>query len=162
MEFDIIDLTEAELQSLSTIQTQLLRSAQKSKNDLRHKLEQDYNLFKKLVYTDGMKDSSLLAQKRAELEKEFDYQVEILVEQLNYSLGLSEPYPDRGESGGEAGYIVDYTLSYTDRYIIVRDYYLSIDDPAERMSLYAADDTARRYLGSYYATLYNVLYSYSQ
>ncbi len=57
---------------------------------------------------------------------------------------------------------MDYTLSYNERYRIVRDYYLSITDPAERMALYSADDTARKYLGSYYASLYNVLYSYSK
>ncbi len=60
------------------------------------------------------------------------------------------------------GYIVDYTLSYTERYNLVRTYYLSIEDPAQRMSLYAADETARKYLGSYYASLYNVLNTYSK
>ncbi len=44
----------------------------------------------------------------------------------------------------------------------MRDYYLAIENPAERMALYTADDTAKRYLGSYYSTLYNVLYTYSQ
>ena len=162
MKFDIIDITEDEISKLTDIQTQLLRTAQKKKNDLRFKTEQDYALFKKLAYTNGMKESSLLEQKRAELETEFLRQVEIIVEQLEYGLVLNAPYPDRGEGDEETGYIVDYTLSYNERYRIVRDYYLSITDPAERMALYSADDTARKYLGSYYASLYNVLYSYSK
>lgn len=162
MEFDIIDLTEEQISKFTAVQMQLLRTAQKKKNELKHKMEQDIELFKRLVLTDGMRDSSLMEHKREELMNEFNYQVEILAEQLNYSLELNEPYPDVGGGDESTGYIVDYSLSYTDRYIIVRDYYLAIEDPAQRMALYTADDTARKYLSSYYATLYNVLMTYSQ
>lgn len=162
MEFDVIELSEQELASLTTVQMQLLRTAQKNKNELYRKMQQDIALFKKVVYTDGMKDSSLLEQKQAELEEEYNYKISVIVEQLLYSFALSEPYPDRGDNDDSVGYIVDYSLSHTDRYIIVRDYYLAIADPAERMSLYQNDQTAKQYLGGYYATLYNVLYTYSQ
>lgn len=162
MEFDIIPLTEEEIARFTNVQMQLLRTAQKNKNSLRHKLEQDVELFRKLVLTDGMKNSSLPDHKRTELEAEFDYQVAILADQLQYALKVNAPYPDSGNFDESTGYIVDYSLSYTDRYIIVRDYYLAIADPAERMALYTDDDVARQYLGSYYTTLYNVLYTYSQ
>lgn len=124
-------------------------------------MDRDLRLFKSLLLTDDVFNSSLYAQKRAELEREFDFKTESIAEQLRYNLSLSEPY-DPDDNDDEAGYIVDYTLSYNERYRIVRDYYLSITDPAERMALYSADDTARKYLGSYYASLYNVLYSYSK
>lgn len=162
MEFDVINLTEEEIAKLTTVQMQLLRTAQKKKNELVRKNAQDLALFKKLVYTNGMKDSSLLEQKRAELNGQLEYEIGIIAEQLNYSIKLNEPLPDTGEGDESVGYIVDYSLSYTDRYNIVRDYYLAIPDPAERMALYTADDTAKKYLGSYYSTLYNVLYTYSQ
>ncbi len=162
MQFDIIEVTDEYLDSLTTLQMQLLRTAQKNKDNLKHKMEQDLALFKKLLYTNGMVNSSLLAQKSAELEEEFDYQVGILAEQLLYALEMNEPYPDSGDYDDSTGYIVDYSLSYTDRYIIVRDYYLAIEDPAERMSLYSNDEVAKKYLGNYYTTLYNVLYTYSQ
>lgn len=163
MEFDVIDLTDEELKKLTAVQMQLLRTAQKKKNEMRYKLEQDFQLFKKLVLTDGMANSSLLRHKREELEKTFDYELEILIEQLNYSLGVNDPMPDVGGEGDEsAGYIVDYTLPYTDRYSLVRDYYLSIPDPDERMALYSKDEVAKRYLDSYYGTLYNVLYAHSK
>lgn len=162
MTFDIIVLTDEELRKMTAVQMQLLRTAQKKKNELKHKLELDMDLFKKLLLTDNMQDSSLEAQKRAELEEEYLYQVGIIAEQLEYALEVNEPFPDGGDSSEDVGYIVDYGLSYTDRYIIVRDYYLSIADPAERMALYGKDDVARRYLGSYYNTLYDVLYTYSQ
>lgn len=162
MEFDILVLSEEEIGAFTNVQMQLLRTAQKNKNALRHKLEQDMALFRKLVLTNGMGASSLAVHKREELEAEFDYQVAILAEQLQYALEVNAPFPDSGEFDDSTGYIVDYSLSYTDRYIIVRDYYLAIEDPAERMALYTNDDVARQYLGSYYATLYNVLYTYSQ
>lgn len=162
MTFDIIDITSEQLAKLTDIQMQLLRTAQKKKNELRLNTEKELEMFKKIVYTNGMKQSSLLEQKRAELEAEFARQTAVLVEQLEYAMNLNAPYPDRGEGDENVGYIVDYSLSYTDRYIIVRDYYLAIADPAERMALYTADDVTKKYLGSYYSTLYNVLYTYSQ
>lgn len=161
MEFDIIELTPEELSNFTSVQMQLLRSAQKNKNTLRENMDRDLRLFKSLLLTDDVFNSSLYAQKRVELEREFDFKTESIAEQLRYNLSLSEPY-DPDDNDDEAGYIVDYTLSYNERYRIVRDYYLSITDPAERMALYSADDTARKYLGSYYASLYNVLYSYSK
>lgn len=162
MTFDIIELNEGELDAFSTIQVQLLRTAQKKKNELKHKLESELQLFMGLILGNGMVNSTLYENKRKELEAEFEYQVEILKEQLLYSLEINEPYPDGDEDHEMVGYIVDYTLPYTDRYAIVREYYLAIDDAALRMQLYTDDDVAKRYLGSYYSVLYSVLYNYSR
>ncbi len=162
MVFDILDLSERELSELSVVQMQLLRSAQKKKNELQFKMERDIELFEKLLLTDGMDDSSLLEQKRVELEAQYEYDVGIIREQLEYSLKINDPYPGEDEDQSQVGYVVDYSLPYIDRYAIVKQYYLAIEDPAERMNQYGADDVARRYLGSYYTTLYNVLYQYSQ
>lgn len=162
MEFDVIEVTEEELKNFTAVQMQLLRTAQKNKNTLRYKLEQELELFKKLVLTDGMKNSSLYEGKRVGLEAEFSRELDIIVEQLKYALKLNEPLPDDGGGDENAGYIVDYSLSYTERYKIVRDYYLAIPDPAERMALYTNDEVAKKYLQSYYSTLYDVLYTYSQ
>ena len=113
-----------------------------------------------------MKNSTLAESKRAALWQEADYQTAILADNLIYNMSLNEPSGD-GDIGGDggdegAGYIVDYSLSYNDRYVIVRDYYMAISDPNERMALYSQDDVAKKYLSSYYGTLYNVLYAYSQ
>lgn len=161
MEFDVVQITDDELKNFSAVQMQLLRTAQKSKDELTHKMEKELALFKKLVYTDDMKESSLLEQKKAELQAELNYQLAIIVEQYNYGMELSEPFIPENPDAANVGYIVDYTLPYTDRYNIVREYYLSIKDPTERMNLYSNDEVAKDYLSSYYRTLFNVLYSYS-
>ena len=162
MKFDIIEITDDELQKLSNVQMQLLRTAQKKKNELSFKMQRDLELFQKLVLTNCFTDSCLAEQKRVELEAQYEYDVGVLREQLEYSLDINDPYPNEDEDQELVGYVVDYSLPYIDRYAIVKEYYLSIADPAERMNLYTSDDVARRYLNSYYTVLYNVLYTYSQ
>lgn len=161
MEFDIIPLTQSELKEYSLIQMQLLRTAQKKKNEMKKALEDNIAAYRRLVLSDGMKNSTLLADKEAYLTAEYEKELAIVVEQLEYSLKVNSPSPD-GDPDPETGYIVDYTLSYNERYIIVRDYYLSIPDPVERLTLYEKDDVARKYLDSYYTTLWSLLYNYSK
>ena len=164
MQFDIIDVTQDEVDELPAVRQKLIRTAQQKKNELEHKLEQQLQAYYCLCNTNNMYLSSLYNDKKAELEAEVDYQVEILREQLLFNLELGEPTHD-GETGGsgsdDSGYIVDYELSYLERYIAVRDFYLAIEDPAERMALYAADEVAAEYLGSYYSTLYNYLSTFN-
>ncbi len=162
MTFDILDYTDEQLEKLTTIQMQLLRTAQKKKNELVRGMEQDLKMFRMLIMGNGTSVSNLYELKKAELQAELDYQIAVLKEQLIYSMELNEPVPDADSDQENVGYIVDYSLSYTDRYNIVRAYYLAIENPVERMNLYTNDDVAKRYLGSYYSTLYNVLYMYSQ
>lgn len=162
MTFDIVSYTEDQLAELSEVQMQLLRTAQKKKNELEHKMYSELAMFKKMLYTNGMKNSSLYEHKKAQLNEEFEYQVEILREQLQYSIELNTPFPPDSDEQEEAGYTVDYSLSYADRYAVVRAYYFDIDDPVERLNLYSADEVAKRYLGEYYTILYNVIYSYAR
>ena len=162
MTIDILDYTEDQLKNLSKVQMQLLRTAQKKKNALKTQMESELEAYKKQLLTNGMKESTLYAQKREELSAKFIADVEILTEQLEYDLIVNDPYPSQEEDQAQVGYRVDYSLPYVDRFNIVKDYYLAIPDPAERMILFGADDVARRYLGSYFATLYSVLYSYAK
>lgn len=162
MTFDILDYTDEELKKLTTIQMQLLRTAQKKKNELTRNMQKELEQYRLHIIGNNLYCSNLYADRERELKSELDYQVEILREQLIYSMDLNEPYPDADSDQEKVGYIVDYSLSYSERYTIVRDYYLSIENPAERMNLYANDEVAKRYLANYYATLYNVLMMYSQ
>lgn len=155
MEFNIIEVTEAGLRTLNVKQMKLLRAAQRKKDELKRKMDREYEEYKKFLMRAGLHDTSLIDSKYAALMAEFEYQCGIIADDLLYDINAN------GSSGFgsdyTAGYLVDYTLSYNDRYKIVRDYYLAITDREERMRLYSADEVAKRYLGTYYETLYNVL-----
>ena len=99
MQFDIIDITQDEVDELPAVRQKLIRTAQQKKNELEHKLEQQLQAYYCLCNTNNMYLSSLYNDKKAELEAEVDYQVEILREQLLFNLELGEPTHD-GETGG--------------------------------------------------------------
>lgn len=165
MTFDIIEITEEEVSGLEVVRLKLLRTAQQKKNELSHKLERELAEQKRLLYSNGMENSTLYEQISAEMTAEYEYQVEILKEQLLFNMSLGEP-TNGGETGGSGGdtntgYVVDYELSYMERYIEVRDYYLSIEDPNERIALLREDEVARKYLGTYYNTLFNYLVQFT-
>lgn len=165
MIFDIISITEAELETLSVKQLKLLRDAQRSKDELVYNSEKELEKFRDKVWAAGMKDSTLLKDKKMAIGKEVKYKCAILADNLIFNMNAIEASKDSGSSGGgstETGYLVDYSLSYNERYIIVRNYYLAISDVNLRMKQYSADEVAKKYLGSYYVTLYNVLATYEK
>ena len=63
--------------------------------------------------------------------------------------------PDDDEP--DAPYEVDGSLPMRDRYIAVKNYYLSIPDAAEALELLRDDDVAKEYLGTYYNYLEQLL-----
>ena len=164
MTFDIINITETEVKSLETVRMKLLRTAQQKKDELYHKLQSELAEQKRLAYSNGMESSTLYEQIAAELTAEYEYQVAILREQLQFNMSLGEP-TNSGETGGSGNdntaYIVDYELSYSERYVIVRDYYFTIEDPNERIAILREDNVARQYLGTYYNTLFNYLVQFT-
>ena len=164
MKYDIIEIGETEFYELNVVQQKLIRTAQQKKDELSHKMEKELAAYKQLLYSNGMINSSLYADMEKELSGEFDYQVEILREQLIYNLTIKQPTNDgeTGDSGSDnSSYPVDYELSYLERYVLVRDYYLTIEDPNERLNLLAADTVAMEYLGSYYNSLFNYFASFT-
>lgn len=168
MYFDIIDYSDEELAALSIIQLKLLRTAQKAKNELEKKFYENLEEYELLLAANKMNYSNLYDEKMEELKKDYEDEVDILREQLVFNMALNEPTTDdelggsdKGDSDETSGYPIDNSLSYLDRYILVRDYYMTIEDPDERLALYVADNTAKDYLGSYYVSLYNYLKTFT-
>ncbi len=156
MTFDIIDIGEQEAESLPSVKLKLLRTAQQKKNELYHKLQQQIAEYRRITLSNNVFDSTLCGAVEKELTEEYEYQVDILREQLEFNMALGEPTTggETGDSGNDdSGYLVDYELSYIERYIQVRDFYLAIENPDERLALLASDDVAKEYLGSYYTTM---------
>ena len=164
MEFDIIPITLEELDGFSTIQLKLLRTAQQKKNELTTARDKDIELVKLMLLSNGTYASSLLSDKTAAITTDYQREIDVITEQLIFNLSLNEPSKDDelggGSTGGETGYFVDYSMDYLQRYVVVRNYYLTIPDPHERLALYTADQVARRYLSGYYDTLYSYLQSF--
>lgn len=160
MIFDIVDITDEEADLLTTVQKKLLRTAQQKKNEMVRKKEKQLAELKLMVNSANMQNSCVYVQSAEEIENDYQRDLAVLVEQLQFNMSLREPTSDgeTGDSGNDSsGYIVDYELSYLERYISVRDYYLAIEDPDERIALLQADTVAQEYLGTYYSVLYDYL-----
>lgn len=160
MIFDIVDITDDEVDLLTTVQKKLLRTAQQKKNEMVRKRDKQLYELKIMLNSNNMENSSIYRQMEAEIQNDYQTELDILVEQLQFNMSLREP-TNGGETGGSGtdntGYIVDYELSYLERYISVRDYYLTIEDPNERIALLQADTVAQEYLGTYYSVLFDYL-----
>ncbi len=160
MIFDIVDITEDEVELLTTVQKKLLRTAQQKKDEMVRKRDKQLFELKIMLNSNNMENSSIYSQMAAEIQRDFQTELDILVEQLQFNMSLREPTSggETGDSGVDnTGYIVDYELSYLERYISVRDYYLTIEDPNERIALLQADTVAQEYLGTYYSVLFDYL-----
>lgn len=161
MTFDIIDISEEELEKLSVAKMKLLRDAQQKKDGVIRKAEEEFEKFRLKILSAGMKYSSLLNDKKAELDREVERECATIADNLEYAMSVADKAKDEPDYSG-VGYLVDFSLSYSDRWAIVRDYYLAIPDREERMKLYAADEVAKKYLDSYYVSLYNLLATYDK
>lgn len=164
MTFDIIDISEEEAEKLETVQLKLLRTAQQKKNELEHKMQAELAEYNRLTYANGVENSTIYTRIANELNAEYEYQVGILREQLIFNMSLKEPTNsgETGDSGSDnSAYLVDYELSYLERYIAVRDYYMTIEDPNERLALLQADKVAQDYLGTYYNLLFDYLNTFT-
>ena len=159
MNFDIIEVTETYYESLSAAQQKILRTAQKKKNELERQADKRISVFRRKLYNNSVQNSALLEQKSLEIYSELEYETEVLKEQLLYDLSQYGSMVEKLDYN-DAPYEVDFTLSYSERYQIVRDYYMAIPDPNERVNLYLQDEVAKIYLGRYYQSLYNVLLTY--
>ena len=156
MTYDIIDLSADEMDGMSFKQIELLRAAQKKKIELEHKLNADIEELKRQSCSRRVEFGTLIPQVTDELKQEYKYRVEVLREQLIFDLAHVEREEEDYEGSDiDAPYRVDYRLSYLERYIIVKDYYLTIADADERLNIYRFDTVAFDYLGSYYGTLFN-------
>jgi len=164
MTFDIIEITDTEVEALDLVQVKMLRTAQQKKNVLDKKYTEKILECEMMAFSNGVYNSSILETAKQSVDDEYNAQVEELREQLLFNMNAREPTHD-DETGGsgtdDTGYVVDYELSYLERYIQVRDYYLSISDPYERLTLYEQDEVAIKYLRTYYNNLYDYLMQFA-
>ena len=162
MTIDIIDLTDPQYSGFNPAQLKLVREAQRKKNAILAKSESDIlALLYHLIENRNARTSARKrreAQIRAQAEEEIDLVREKLLEAVAY-----EALGGDGNEYGPYRYPQNpnYNLSYSERFLVVREYYMNATSNAEaRLKAYEMDDVAREYLGEYYITLYEHLKSY--
>ena len=162
MVIDIIDLSDENYKNLSAVQLAMVRAAQAKKDKLLSEADELCGeLFRMALSNNALRSTALrdrLAKERADAQR----QVEAVRADLLYQIA----YEGIGSEGNEQGPYrypenPNYNLSYSQRFLVVRNYYMqATDDPNARLQAYAMDTLAKEYLGEFYRTLYELLASY--
>lgn len=163
MNIDILNLTDAQINALSYAQRRILYEGQQKKDALTTQLLKDRENAKLSLIALGTARSDMLSYKYVALDEAYEQAVQLLAQQTLENMETAETdgdistvttedysYPDSP----------DYSLSYPDRFAVVRTYYMKTEDPIERYSAFLADDVARDYLGEYYYTMRYYLKSF--
>ncbi len=162
MTIDIIDLSDPDYSDLDAVQLTMVRTAQVKKNKI---VADAGEAIKKLAYHLLKNDnarSSVREREEAQILAKRDADVDEVKEDLLMQLA----YESVGSQGNEYGPYrypenPNYTLTYSQRFLVVRDYYMHVTtNPEARLQAFTMDTLARSYLGEYYATLYDQLASY--
>lgn len=162
MVIDIIDLSDENYKNLSAVQLAMVRAAQAKKDKILSEADELCGeLFRMALSNNAVRSTALrdrLAKERADAQR----QVEAVRADLLYQIA----YEGIGSEGNEQGPYrypenPNYNLSYSQRFLVVRNYYMqATDDPNARLQAFAMDTLAKEYLGEFYRTLYELLASY--
>lgn len=150
MLIDIIEYTPEQFAVLSAEQVEEVKNVQQRKNKLLDALEEKKRKEKYKLVDAGIFRSAIYEKICASLDEGYAREVARLREGLLFYL----QYSTKAEY--DAPYIVNYSLSYAERYEIVRDYYeTTYTDAKERVNKFKADKVAPAYLGEYYTILFD-------
>lgn len=154
MEIDIITYSEEQYAALSAEQLQEVRLAQQRKNRLKRKLSEDIKKEKGKLIDNGIYSSKMFDLIQKKLTDTYTEEVGYLRDSLLFYLHYASKPESEVVEG--APYKVDYSLSETERYQIVRQYYeQTYTNPHERLAAFSEDAVAVQYLGELYKTLYD-------
>ncbi len=163
MTIDIIDLTSPEYSDLSPVQLAMVRVAQAKKDELLEEAKRDKAELLYLMLGNQTARSTAVTRENARIDAEAQRQVDAVREDLLHQLAY-EALGSEGNANGPYRYPENpnYNLGYSQRFLVVRNYYMqATDDPHARLQAYSMDSLAREYLGEFYATLYDLLSSYA-
>ncbi len=154
MVIDIISYTDQQFAALSEEQLLEVKEAQLKKNKLYLKLEKNLQKEKAKLSDNGILRSELWTLLHDELWAQYEAEVELIREGLLFYLRFSSK--PSGEEEETVAYEVNYALTDTERFNIVKTYYeTTYTDGAKRFEAFKADKVAPQYLGELYAPLYD-------
>ncbi len=160
MVIDIIDPDAPEYQNLTDLQYAMIRAAQTEKNDILASAEEEKQKNFLRFLKNNMARSTALADLSAEIDAAAERKVDVVREDLLHRLAYENLY---GDDNGTYRYPENpnYNLNFSQRFLVVRDYYMHVTtNPQARLEAYSMDTLARSYLGDYYQTLYDLLSTY--
>ena len=162
MIIDIIDLTDEEYSDLSAVQMAMVREAQEKKNKILAETEQQKEEYLSMHVSNNTAHNTFYALTKARLNADAEEQIAAVKDDLDYQLAY-EALGSEGDENGPYRYPENpnYNLTPSQRFLVVRNYYMqSTEDPDARLAAYAQDTLARQYLGEFYVTLYDLLAAY--
>ncbi len=152
MVIDIVTFTDAQYAAMSEGQLLEVRNAQMRANALRAEAKRLEREVKFRMIENGVgRSTSREAYVKRELAR-IDEEIETVRQDLLFYLRFVMKIPEGEE---QSPYPLDYSLTYEQRVLVVRDYYLeTYTDARERFEGFKADGNAKRYLGEEYASMY--------
>ncbi len=162
MTIDIIDLTDPKYTDLSPVQLSMVRTAQAKKNKLLAAAKEEKDEMFQILISNHFARSTSYDMYCKQVDSKAETEIEVVREDLVLQLAY-ESLGSEGDENGPYRYPQNpnYNLSYSERFLVVRNYYMeATDDPAARLQAYSMDTLARSYLGEFYQTLYDLLASY--
>lgn len=164
MAIDIIDLTSDQYKNLNSLQLAMVRAAQAEKDKVTAAAAQEKQKLVNKLMQQNVVRSTLYEAENSRIDAETEGKVEWIRADLEHQLA----YENLQSSGNEAGVYSyptnpNYYLPYSERFLVVRNYYMNrTSDPNARLKAFGMDTLAREYLGEYYQTFYDLLASYCE
>lgn len=161
MNIDIIDIDSETYENLSSLQLSLIVEAQTKKDNILAaadaKKQKQFHAFLK----NNTARSSIVKDYNAKIDTEAERQIQAVREELIYVIAFENRFQD-GNEFGKYSYPDNPNMNLTpsERFLVVREYYMKISGAQKRFELFQQDEFAVTYLGEFYRTLYDLLRSY--
>ena len=153
MEIDIISYSPVQLACLNFSALREIRDSQIKKNKLLRLLEKRLAKEKSSLLKKGLFDSCIWTKIQEERRAECNVEIEEIRQALLFYL---EYTTTKKMDIDDVPYSVDYELSFDERYVEVKRYYLTTyTDAKECFETFILDKFAPVYLGELYTTLYD-------
>ena len=160
MIIDVIAFTDAQFASLTDEQLLEVQAAQQRKNRLKRQLDENLRTEKNRLVKNGLFHSEIYDLIEEKLCGEYETEISLIKEGLLFYLRYAMR-PGTGITPDTAApYLVDYSLSYEERAVIVKEYYdTAFNSYVEAYEAFLKDEVAPQYMGEYYGSLDAYLYA---
>ena len=156
MVIDIIDYKEGQYAELTDAQILEIRDAQRKKNERIGKLYEEMRALRQKAVDNGMRYSRSYELEHVQLQEDCDADIARIKDDLLFYL----QYASRVEDVQDNGYPLDYSLSLSDRVVVVKEYYQeTYSDAKARFEAFEKDKIAMTYLCDTYASLLDYFWS---